>query len=238
MQKWNRNVILLLNTWASQTLDTTSCIIYPVDATINSAWAETFSPTLKSKSCVKEGVRRCDVPARSSLTWIGVNLLYILQSPPSFLRFLVYSRFSLPMSLPAAGCRCNRADGWLVSPDAQQSVAPLPMAPWHKMRAHCAAGRLLLHTAADTGERRSCTVETEREEKRREERRLVTTRRNTSGQKEESWEEESETLNHKIWLIYPISIIHPQYYSNTDVYVCFPTIYNKGEYKSYFRMIN
>lgn len=155
-------------TRASQTLDTTSCIIYPDDATINSAWAETFSPTLKSKSCVKEGVRRCDVPARSSLTWIGVNLLYILQSPPSFLRFLVYSRFSLPMSLPAAGCRWNRADGWLVSPDAQQSVAPLPMAPWHKMRAHCAAGRLLLYTAAtaaETGERRSCTVETEREEK-------------------------------------------------------------------------
>lgn len=34
-----KNAILLLNTWSSQTLDTTPAIIYPVDATINSAWA-------------------------------------------------------------------------------------------------------------------------------------------------------------------------------------------------------
>lgn len=162
MQKCNRSVILLLNTWASQTLDTTSCIIHPVDATINSAWAETFSPTLQSKSCVKEGVRAAVMCLRGAASPESGWIFYTF--------FKVHRHFCVFSCIPASVCQChcprrdvagNRADGWLVSPDAQQSVAPLPMAPWHKMRAH----RLLLYTAADTGERRSCTVETEREEK-------------------------------------------------------------------------
>lgn len=59
-------------------------------------------------SCVKEGVPflrtavRVCVPEGRILTWIGVNLLHILQSPPSFLRFLGYSFFSLSISLPGA----------------------------------------------------------------------------------------------------------------------------------------
>lgn len=115
-----------------QTLSSTYCIIYPVDANTNSDWAESFSPRLqkimRKRRCAIFS-HRCDVSERSSLTWIGVNLLYILQSPPSFLRFLVYFHFSLPMSLPTAGCRLNRADGdWY--PLTRSSLSPLSR--WHR----------------------------------------------------------------------------------------------------------
>lgn len=50
-------------------------------------------PPVWGKSCVKEGVpffaHRWDEKS-SLLTWIWVNLWYILQSPPSCLRFLLY----------------------------------------------------------------------------------------------------------------------------------------------------
>lgn len=105
------------------------------------------------------------------LTWIGGNLLYILQSPPSFLRFSRVFPLQSANVIARGGMSLLEPCGWwLVSPDAQQSVAPLPVAPWHKMRAQCAAGWLLLHTAAaaaETGERRSCTAETHWGEERR-----------------------------------------------------------------------
>lgn len=159
--------------------------------------------------------------------------------------FKVHRHFCVFSCIPASVCQCHcprrdvavtvRMVDWY--PLTRSSLSPLSR--WHRdTKCEPTARQADYYYTLLPTQARGVAAPWRLKEKRREERRLVTTRRNTSGQKEESWEEESETLNHKIWLIYPISIIHPRYYSNTDVYVCFPTIYNKGEYKSYFRMIN
>ncbi|KAL7408610.1 hypothetical protein ABVT39_026257 [Epinephelus coioides] len=68
------------------------------------------------------------------------------------------------MSLPAAGCRLNRADGnWC--PLTRSSLSPLSR--WHRdtkceLSARQADYYYTAATAAERGERRSCTVETGR----------------------------------------------------------------------------
>lgn len=69
------------------------------------------------------------------------------------------------MSSPAVGCRLNCADGEWCPPDAQQPVAPLPVAVTQNASEVSARHEDYYYTAADTGERRSCTGETERGEK-------------------------------------------------------------------------
>ncbi|KAK9529275.1 hypothetical protein VZT92_013381 [Zoarces viviparus] len=97
------------------------------------------------------------------------------------------------MSLPAAGCRLNRADGdWC--PLTRSSLSPLSR--WHRdtkceLGARQSDSYYAAAAVAASGERRSCTVDTE---KGRGERRLVTIRRNNSGQQAESWQEEELSL--------------------------------------------
>lgn len=166
MQKLNTDPV------AAHITNTTYCIIYPVDAILPYIrHTNMLSPNLEKEQERKRGKlmrKRMCAPIgceRSSLAWIGVNLLYTLQSPPSFLRFLVYSRFSLPISSPAAGCRLNRADGdWYPLTSSCLS----PFFRWHRERKCEPSARQedSYNTAVEAAERRSCcTEEAEREEK-------------------------------------------------------------------------
>lgn len=135
---------------------------------------------------------RWDVLVRSSLTWIGVNLLYILQSPPSFLRFLVYSHFSLLMSLPVAkGCRLNPCGWWVVGVPWRAAVCRPSPGGTVTQNASSVRGRQITTTLLPLLPRQARGVAAHRGDwKRRGERRVVTTCSNTSGEQEGSWEDE------------------------------------------------
>ena len=126
----------------------------------------------------------------------GESFIHSSKSTVIFAFFLVYSHFSLPMSLPAAGCRClNRADGdWY--PLTRSSLSPLSR--WHRdTKCELSARRadyyytllpLLPRQARGVAAPRRLT-----EERRGEESADRTQpHRNTTGEQEESWEEESD----------------------------------------------
>lgn len=85
-----------------QTLNSTSCIIYPVDAATNSAWAESFSPRVKKKILRK---RRCAILRTPVMCLQGVVL------PESgwifYTFFKVHRHFCVLSCIPTSVCQCH-----------------------------------------------------------------------------------------------------------------------------------
>lgn len=110
------------------------------------------------ESCLKEGVRQTVLPKSG---WILYTFFKVHRH---FGVFFVYSHFNLPVSLPAAGCRLNRvADEWYPLTGSSQSL----LSWWHRDTKCKPSARQAdyYRAAAERAERRSCTVENEREEK-------------------------------------------------------------------------
>lgn len=140
----------------------------------------------KKKSCVKEGVRRRDAPATSSLTWNGVSLLYILQSPPSFLRCSrVFQPQSANVIARGRDVARNRADGLTGIPGRAAVRRPSADGTVTRNASPASGGRitttLVLLLPLPPSTRARGVAAPRRRRKRGEERRLVASRRNGFG---------------------------------------------------------
>lgn len=142
----------------------------------------------KKKSCLKEGVRCRDAPVQAVLPKSGWILYAFFKVHRHFGVFFVYSRFNLPVSLPATGCRWNRvADEWYPRTGSSQ-----PLLSWWHRDTKCQPGAGQADTTRLLPRKRGGAAAPSRV---KEERRAPTSHQTPQQPRTGGWNHESQGCN-------------------------------------------